>query len=135
MAVNRESSNNHLEEHIVQVEEHIAQLEKLLKGQNRVNCDDYSKLDIDAIKSEIQSMQAELRKLSQESNTLQDKYFKLESFNLDYKDRLEALEQEVGKFQERDEKSAARAKDIMYNFLYIILSVILGYYAGQIGKW
>ena len=135
MAVNRESSNNHLEEHIVQVEEHIAQLEKLLKGQNSVNCDDYSKLDIDAIKSEVQSMQAELHKLSQESNTLQDKYFKLESFNLDYKARLEALEQEVDKFQGRDEKSAAQAKDIMYNFLYIILSVIIGYYAGQIGKW
>lgn len=128
MAVNRESSNNHLEEH-------IAQLEKLLKGQNSVNCDDYSKLDIDAIKSEIQSMQAELRKLSQESNILQDKYFKLESFNLDYKARLEALEQELAKFQERDEKSATQAKAIMYNFLYIILSVILGYYAGQIGKW
>lgn len=121
MAVNRESSNNHLEEH-------IAQLEKLLKDQNSVNCDDYSKLDIDAIKSEIQSMQAEL-------SILQDKYFKLESFNLDYKARLEALEQEVGKFQERDKKSAAQAKDIMYNFLYIILSVILGYFAGQIGKW
>lgn len=135
MAATRENSNNHLEEHIAQVEEHIAQLEKLLKGQNSVNCDDYSKLDIDAIKSEIQSMQAELRKLSQESNTLQDKYFKLESFNLDYKARLEALEQEVDKFQERDEKSAARVKDIMYNFLYIILSVIIGYYAGQIGKW
>lgn len=135
MAATRESSNNHLEEHIVQVEEHIAQLEKLLKGQNSVNCDDYSKLDIDAIKSEIQSMQAELRKLSQESNILQDKYFKLESFNLGYKARLEALEQEVAKFQERDKKSAAQAKDIMYNFLYIILSVILGYYAGQIGKW
>ena len=135
MAVNRESSNKHLEEHIVQVEEHIAQLEKLLKDQNSVNCDDYSKLDIDAIKSEIQSMQAELHKLSQESNILQDKYFKLESFNLDYKARLEALEQEVDKFQGRDEKSAARVKDIMYNFLYIILSVIIGYYAGQIGKW
>lgn len=128
MAATRENSNNHLEEH-------IAQLEKLLKGQNSVNCDDYSKLDIDAIKSEIQSMQAELHKLSQESNTLQDKYFKLESFNLDYRARLEALEQEVDKFQERDEKSAARVKDIMYNFLYIILSVIIGYYAGQIGKW
>ena len=42
MAVNRESSSNHLEEH-------IDQLEKLLKGQNSVNCDDYSKLDIDAV--------------------------------------------------------------------------------------
>lgn len=128
MAVNRESSNNHLEEH-------IDQLEKLLKGQNSVNCDDYSKLDIDAIKSEIQSMQAELHKLGQESNALQDKYFKLESSHVDYKARLEALEQEVDKFQGRDEKSAAQAKNIIYNFLYIILSVVLGYYAGQIGKW
>ena len=127
MAVNRESSNNHLEEH-------IDQLEKLLKGQDSAK-GDYSKLDIDAIKSEIQSMQTELRKLSQESNTLQDKYFKLESSHLDYKARLEALEQEVDKFQGRDEKSAAQAKNIVYNFLYIILSVILGYYAGQIGKW
>lgn len=128
MAVNRESSNNHLEEH-------IDQLEKLLKGQNSVNCDDYSKLDIDAIKSEIQSMQAELHKLGQESNALQDKYFKLESSHIDYKARLEVLEQEVDKFQGRDEKSAAQAKNIIYNFLYIILSVVLGYYAGQIGKW
>lgn len=128
MAVNRESSSNHLEEH-------IDQLEKLLKGQNSVNCDDYSKLDIDAIKSEIQSMQAELHKLGQESNALQDKYFKLESSHIDYKARLEVLEQEVDKFQGRDEKSAAQAKNIIYNFLYIILSVVLGYYAGQIGKW
>ena len=128
MAVNRESSNNHLEEH-------IDQLEKLLKGQNSVNCDDYSKLDIDAIKSEIQSMQAELHKLGQESNALQDKYFKLESSHIDYKARLEVLEQEVDKFQGRDEKSEAQAKNIIYNFLYIILSVVLGYYAGQIGKW
>lgn len=128
MAVNRESSNNRLEEH-------IDQLEKLLKGQDSVNCDDYSKLDIDAIKSEIQSMQAELRKLGQESNALQDKYFKLESSHIDYKARLEVLEQEVDKFQGRDEKSAAQAKNIIYNFLYIILSVVLGYYAGQIGKW
>lgn len=128
MAVNRESSNNRLEEH-------IDQLGKLLKGQNSVNCDDYSKLDIDAIKSEIQSMQAELRKLGQESNALQDKYFKLESSHIDYKARLEVLEQEVDKFQGRDEKSAAQAKNIIYNFLYIILSVVLGYYAGQIGKW
>lgn len=127
MAVNRESSNNHLEEH-------IDQLEKLLKGQDSAK-GDYSKLDIDAVKSEIQSMQAELRKLSQESNTLQDKYFKLESSHIDYKARLEALEQEVDKFQGRDEKSAARAKNIVYNFLYIILSLVLGYYAGQIGKW
>ena len=127
MAVNRESSNNHLEEH-------IDQLEKLLKGQDSAK-GDYSKLDIDATKSEIQSMQAELRKLSQESNTLQDKYFKLESSHIDYKARLEALEQEVDKFQGRDEKSAARAKNIVYNFLYIILSLVLGYYAGQIGKW
>jgi chromosome segregation ATPase len=127
MAVNRESSNNHLEEH-------IDQLEKLLKGQDSVK-GDYSKLDIDAIKSEIWSMQAELHKLGQESNTLQDKYFKLESSHLDYKARLEALEQEVDKFQGRDEKNAAQAKNIVYNFLYIILSVILGYYAGQIGKW
>lgn len=128
MAVNRESSSNHLEEH-------IDQLEKLLKGQNSVNCDDYSKLDIDAIKSEIQSMQAELHKLGQESNALQDKYFKLESSHIDYKARLEVLEQEVDKFQGRDEKSEAQAKNIIYNFLYIILSVVLGYYAGQIGKW
>ena len=128
MAVNRESSNNRLEEH-------IDQLKKLLKGQNSVNCDDYSKLDIDAIKSEIQSMQAELHKLGQESNALQDKYFKLESSHIDYKARLEVLEQEVDKFQGRDEKSAAQAKNIIYNFLYIILSVVLGYYAGQIGKW
>lgn len=127
MAVNRESSNNHLEEH-------IDQLEKLLKGQGSAK-GDYSKLDIDAIKSEIQSMQAELRKLSQESNTLQDKYFKLESSRIDYKARLEALEQELDKFQGKDEKSAAQAKDIVYNFLYIILSAVLGYYAGQIGKW
>ena len=127
MAVNRESSNNHLEEH-------IDQLEKLLKGQDSAK-GDYSKLDIDAIKSEIWSMQAELHKLGQESNALQDKYFKLESSHLDYKARLEALEQEVDKFQGRDEKSAAQAKNIVYNFLYIILSVILGYYAGQIGKW
>lgn len=127
MAVNRESSNNHLEEH-------IDQLEKLLKGQNSAK-GDYSKLDIDAIKSEIQSMQTELRKLSQESNTLQDKYFKLESSRIDYKARLEALEQELDKFQGKDEKSAAQAKDIVYNFLYIILSAVLGYYAGQIGKW
>lgn len=127
MAVNRESSNNHLEEH-------IDQLEKLLKGQDSAK-GDYSKLDIDAIKSEIQSMQTELHKLSQESNTLQDKYFKLESSQIDYKDRLEVLEQELDKFQGRDEKSAAQAKNIVYNFLYIILSVVLGYYAGQIGKW
>lgn len=127
MAVNRESSNNHLEEH-------IDQLEKLLRGQDSAK-GDYSKLDIDAIKSEIQSMQTELRKLSQESNTLQDKYFKLESSQIDYKDRLEVLEQELDKFQGRDEKSAAQAKNIVYNFLYIILSVVLGYYAGQIGKW
>ncbi len=127
MAVNRESSNNHLEEH-------IDQLEKLLKGQNSAK-GDYSKLDIDAIKSEIQSMQTELHKLSQESNTLQDKYFKLESSRIDYKARLEALEQELDKFQGKDEKSAAQAKDIVYNFLYIILSAVLGYYAGQIGKW
>lgn len=127
MAVNRESSNNHLEEH-------IDQLEKLLKGQDSAK-GDYSKLDIDAIKSEIQSMQTELRKLSQESNTLQDKYFKLESSRIDYKARLEALEQELDKFQGKDEKSAAQAKDIVYNFLYIILSAVLGYYAGQIGKW
>lgn len=127
MAVNRESSDNHLEEH-------IDQLEKLLKGQGSAK-GDYSKLDIDAIKSEIQSMQTELRKLSQESNTLQDKYFKLESSRIDYKARLEALEQELDKFQGRDEKSAAQAKNIVYNFLYIILSVVLGYYAGQIGKW
>lgn len=127
MAVNRESSNNHLEEH-------IDQLEKLLKGQDSTK-GDYSKLDIDAIKSEIQSMQTELHKLGQESNTLQDKYFKLESSRIDYKAKLEALEQEVDKFQGRDEKSAAQAKNIVYNFLYIILSVVLGYYAGQIGKW
>lgn len=127
MAVNRESSDNHLEEH-------IDQLEKLLKGQNSAK-GDYSKLDIDAIKSEIQSMQTELHKLSQESNTLQDKYFKLESSRIDYKARLEALEQELDKFQGKDEKSAAQAKDIVYNFLYIILSAVLGYYAGQIGKW
>lgn len=127
MAVNRESSNNHLEEH-------IDQLEKLLKGQDSAK-GDYSKLDIDAIKSEIQSMQTELHKLGQESNTLQDKYFKLESSHIDYKARLEALEREVDKFQGRDEKSAAQAKNIVYNFLYIILSVVLGYYAGQIGKW
>lgn len=127
MAVNRESSDNHLEEH-------IDQLEKLLKGQNSAK-GDYSKLDIDAIKSEIQSMQTELHKLSQESNVLQDKYFKLESSRLDYKAKLEALEQEVDKFQGRDEKSAAQAKGIVYNFLYIILSIVLGYYAGQIGKW
>lgn len=127
MAVNRESSNNHLEEH-------IDQLEKLLKGQDSAK-GDYSKLDIDAIKSEIQSMQTELHKLSQESNTLQDKYFKLESSQIDYKARLEVLEQELDKFQGRDEKSAAQAKNIVYNFLYIILSVVLGYYAGQIGKW
>lgn len=127
MTVNRESSDNHLEEH-------IDQLEKLLKGQNSAK-GDYSKLDIDAIKSEIQSMQTELHKLSQESNVLQDKYFKLESSHIDYKARLEALEHEVDKFQGRDEKSAAQAKNIMYNFLYIILSVVLGYYAGQIGKW
>lgn len=128
MAVNGESSNNHLEEH-------IDQLEKLLKGQNSVHCDDYSKLDIDAIKSEIQSMQTELRKLGQESNALQDKYFKLESSHIDYKARLEVLERGVDKFQNRDEKSAAQAKGIVYNFLYIILSIVLGYYAGQIGKW
>ena len=70
-----------------------------------------------------------------ESNALQDKYFKLESSHIDYKARLEVLEQEVDKFQGRDEKSAAQAKNIIYNFLYIILSVVLGYYAGQIGKW
>ena len=128
MAVNRESSDNRLEEH-------IDQLEKLLKSQNSVHCNDYSKLDIDAIKSEIQSMQTELHKLGQESNVLQDKYFKLESSNLDYKARLEELEREVDKFQGRDEKSAAQAKAIVYNFLYIILSAVLGYYAGQIGKW
>lgn len=128
MAVNRESSNNRLEEH-------IDQLEKLLKGQNSVHCNDYSKLDIDAIKSEIQSMQTELHKLSQESDVLQDKYFKLESSHIDYKARLEALEREVDKFQGRDEKNAAQAKAIVYNFLYIILSAVLGYYAGQIGKW
>ena len=127
MAVNRESSNNHLEEH-------IDRLEKLLKVQDSAK-GDYSKLDIDAIKSEIQLMQTELHKLSQESNALQDKYFKLASSNLDYKARLEALEQEVDKFQGRDEKSAAQAKGIVYNFLYIILSVVLGYYVGQIGKW
>lgn len=127
MAVNRESSNNRLEEH-------IDQLEKLLKGQDSAK-GDYSKLDIDAIKSEIQSMQTELHKLSQESNVLQDKYFKLESSHIDYKARLEALEREVDKFQGRDEKSAAQAKGIVYNFLYIILSLVLGYYAGQIGKW
>lgn len=127
MVVNRESSDNHLEEH-------IDQLEKLLKGQNSAK-GDYSKLDIDAIKSEIQSMQTELHELSQESNVLQDKYFKLESSRLDYKAKLEALEQEVDKFQGRDEKSAAQAKGIVYNFLYIILSIVLGYYAGQIGKW
>jgi chromosome segregation ATPase len=127
MAVSRESSDNHLEEH-------IDQLEKLLKGQNNAK-GDYSKLDIDAIKSEIQSMQTELHSLSQESNVLQEKYFKLESSCIDYKAKLEALEQEVDKFQSRDEKSAAQAKGIVYNFLYIILSVVLGYYAGQIGKW
>lgn len=127
MAVNRESSNNRLEEH-------IDQLEKLLKGQDSAK-GDYSKLDIDAIKSEIQSMQTELHKLSQESNVLQDKYFKLESSHIDYKARLEALEREVDKFQGRDEKSVAQAKGIVYNFLYIILSLVLGYYAGQIGKW
>lgn len=127
MAVNRESSDNHLDEH-------IDQLEKLLKGQNSAK-GDYSKLDIDAIKSEIQLMQTELHKLGQESNALQDKYFKLESSNLDYKARLEELEREVDKFQGRDEKNAAQAKDIVYNFLYIILSAVLGYYAGQIGKW
>lgn len=127
MAVNGESSNNHLEEH-------IDQLEKLLKGQNNAK-GDYSKLDIDAIKSEIQSMQTELHRLGQESNVLQDKYFKLESSHIEYKAKLEALEQEVDKFQSRDEKSAAQAKGIVYNFLYIILSVVLGYYAGQIGKW
>lgn len=127
MAVNRESSSNHLEGH-------IDQLEKLLKGQNNAK-GDYSKLDIDAIKSEIQSMQTELHRLSQESNVLQENYFKLESSHIDYKARLEELEREVDKFQGRDEKNATQAKDIVYNFLYIILSVVLGYYAGQIGKW
>ena len=66
---------------------------------------------------------------------MQDKYFKLESSHIDYKARLEALEQEVDKFQGRDEKSASQAKDIVYNFLYIVLSAVLGYYVGQIGKW
>ena len=127
MVLDKSNSNS------TSLEEHISHLEKLLEDSGRAK--DYFKLDIDAINGEIQSMQDELRKLSQETNTLRDKYFKLESSSIDYVSRLKAIEQAVKQLHGRDTKSAVQAKEIVYNFLYIILSAILGYYVGQIGRW